>query len=348
MSRQFTALQGFAILFVIINHAVGLGNTIPTEVGYPPPTGLVLLILMLFGELGAFAVPIFLFTSGSFFTYALSGKDFRTSVKIIKTNILHVLWPYLIWSIFFYLVVAVFENQENSILGYLKSLIVGYPYNFIPILIFFYVFSLVLVRYGKKWAWLMLGLISLYQLFSLNIEFTGILGFSFPHWATYLTLPVLRRTLAIWGIYFPLGVIYSLHRENIIPWLTKFKWVLILVTAILYFMDVLDAATIIHMPIAHYLLPVTFILLIPLLKRESIPYVRGLENFGRRSYGLYLTNLTFLYLILIGIRYLVPQLLNYHGFLELFVFCIASIVLINLLYLLEKSPRKFFYRHVFG
>lgn len=348
MSRQFTALQGLAILFVIINHSVGLGNTVPKEIGYSPPTGFVLLLLMIIGELGAFAVPIFLFTSGSFFTYALSNKDLKPSFKIIRSNILHVLWPYLFWSGFFYLVIALLEKEVYSITGYLKFLIVGYPFNFVPILIFFYLFSLFLVRYGQKWGLLMLGIIGLYQLFLLNVEFTGILGFTFPQWAVYLTPPVLRRTLGIWGIYFPLGVVYSLNRENMIPWLRKFKWFFIFVTVILYFLDVFDAAALIYVPIAHYLLPVTFILLTPLIRRESLPFVRLLENFGKKSYGLYLTNITFQYLIFFGIGYLVPQLLNYHGFLELFVFAFFSFTMLNLMYKLEKSPTKIIYRQVFG
>jgi surface polysaccharide O-acyltransferase-like enzyme len=156
INRQFAALRGLAILLVVLNHSIHLGNWYSGEMGFSQPTGVEYTILLVLEQLGVFAVPIFLFLSGCFFVYAAKGKELKNAYKVVWT-----IWDILFSLIFFgrsysMSLIYVWLSQSYTIFEYLKHLIVGYPFNFIPLLIFFYLLAPVLVAAGKRLSWLFL------------------------------------------------------------------------------------------------------------------------------------------------------------------------------------------------
>src|SRR3990172_12585959 len=86
--------------------------------------------------LGILAVPTFLFISGSFVAYAAQGDPPHLSRKFLLSSLRHILIPYMIWSLVFYIFIYFYLDVQISILGYLKNLIVGYPFHFVPLLVF--------------------------------------------------------------------------------------------------------------------------------------------------------------------------------------------------------------------
>jgi surface polysaccharide O-acyltransferase-like enzyme len=348
MNRQFPAFRGLAIFLVILNHSITLGLWNADAYSSSQIGGVWGVLLLVLVQLGIFAVPVFLFISGSFFVYAARGSDPKLSYKTVWSGLKNILWPYLIWSVAFYVLIYVLNGERYSLLGYVKNLIVGYPNNFVPLMMFFYLLSPMIVKVGKRHGLALLVMAGLYQIFLLNVVYPGILGFAFPHWTWYFTPPVLRTTMALWGIYFPLGVIYSLHSKRINPVLYQLRWLLGITTALLFMLAVINEVLISGVAIAASLAPLFFMLCIPVIKRESIPFYRQLENIGRRAYGLYLTNLVVLNLIILAVQAIASWLNAYQLLLLVALVFLALEIPVLLMRSVERLPRLGVYRYMFG
>jgi peptidoglycan/LPS O-acetylase OafA/YrhL len=348
MHRQFPAFRGIAIILVVLNHSIHMGTKYSLESMFAPVIGWAGHLLDALLMLGFFAVPIFLFLSGSFFAYAAAKKNIRSSYKVVQKTLPFILFPYLIWSLIFYFEIFALHNQPVNLVEWLRNLVIGYPFNFVPLLIFFYLVGPILVILGKRLGWVLILLIAIYQLALINILRPGVLGFQFPAWFDIIALPVLKNPLADWAIFFPLGLVYVLKMEKTLPLLRRFKWGLIAVLVVLYVLSVLNATGTVNMPIARYIAPVLLMLVMPTIPRNSIPQVRTLEELGKRAYGLYLMNLLVLDLMLFAIQQFTPGLLGYPLMVIPFLFVFTFIIPITIMKWVERLPNPFIYRYVFG
>ena len=349
MSRQLGAFSGLAMILIVLNHAIFMGLQ-----GTAVYTNLILptwerTLLSIMQGLGVFAVPIFLFVSGSFVAYAARAKRVEgISYQFIWTGLRHILIPYVIWSLIFYLAVYLLRGEQHTLFGYIKNILVGYPYHFIPLLVFFYLLAPVLVYLSRRWSWLILLAVGIYQLFLLNLRDPAILGFAFPESWSLLALPVLTNTMADWGIYFPLGLVVSTKMGEIRPFLQRVKWVTAVITILLFILAVLDANRLINLAIARFLAPLTFILLVPVIERNSLPLVRQLEKVGKKAYGLYLTHLLILEIIVLLIGTLWPPLFGYSLIVYPLLFGLALYLPLLLMDGVARAPTRPAYRYLFG
>ena len=151
-----------------------------------------------------------------------------------------------------------------------------------------------------------------------------------------------------WALFFPLGIIYSLHAKSLLPQLRKFRWIIVLLTGLFFILTVLNFAMVINFPFAQWIAPVLFMGIIPVIKRESIPFVRQLELVGKRAYGLYLTNLTVLYIALTIFHAAIPALLGIPFVLFPILFILALGIPLVLMSSMERLPNHGVYRYVFG
>jgi hypothetical protein len=348
INRQFGALQGLAIVLVVLNHSINMGLD-TQRLGYPPPAeGGVYTVLLILHQLGVFAVPTFLFISGCFFAYAAQGDRPKLSWKVIWVGLRRLLWPYLFWSIVFYIWIHLRWNEAYTPLGYVKNLAVGFPFHFIPLIAFYYVFSPILVRLAKRFGFVLVVVIGLYQLVLINVVYPGMLGFTFPAWIDFLAPPVIRSTLALWAIYFPLGLVYSIHARNILAWLQRFRWAILALTIGFFMISLLDLFSVWRFPLASFICPLTFLFFAATLQRDSIPMVRELEKIGRKAYGLYLTNLLVLDVVLFGIQLLLPWLFEDQALLQPILFAVTLAGPLVLMNGVIRLPTRPVYRYVFG
>lgn len=352
MNRQFVALSGAAMVLIVLNHAIHMSFEFPAALGYSLIEGWPRAFLTVLQAFGAFAVPIFLFISGSFVAYAANAA-LRTSspisLKFIWSGLRHILWPYIIWSIIFYIVLAAQYGQTFTPFGYLKNLITGYPFHFVPLLMFFYVSAPLLVPLARRYGlWLILG-VGLLQLILLAIREPGIFYFSMPAFMARLMPPVIGNSLANWALYFPLGMVMSLHAKELKPYLLRFRWVAISLAIIIFLVGLLDAFGIITAAWARFICPVPLVLALPVINRNDIPALSLLETIGKRSYGVYLIHLIVIDLLLILIQHTIPDFLNY----QLILFPILFLAGLYFPLLLMNStsqhkPIRKVYRYVFG
>lgn len=350
MSRTFPALRGIAILLVVVNHSITLGLQFARNQGMTVPQWQKSLLIPI-KELGIFAVPIFLFLAGSYFVYAAQGKNIKTMYRMIPNNLLYIIFPYFVWSLAFYIVVFLIFGESNSLIGYAKSLIVGYPNNFVPLLFFFTLIAPLLILLSKKWPWLTLLVFLAYQAFLVVLLRPDVFGNIIPEWAKLFAPPIIRLPLALWGVFYPLGVVFGLKTEQFKQAFTRKINILVLVaiSSGLFILAVSTQLGFTNLPIVEVITPIFGLVCLTTVRRELIPFVRFFERLGKRSYGIYLTNLIvinlFFYLI---IRIGTKQLLESQPLLVILI--AVTTILLPLLFMewLEKSRGRAMYRLVFG
>jgi peptidoglycan/LPS O-acetylase OafA/YrhL len=311
MKRHYPALRGLAIFLVVLHHSIVLGTSIPAEWGFRTAAGTGGQILTVLSLLGWVAVPIFLFLSGSFYAYAAQGTPPSISPKIVLTNILRLLWPYIIWSIIFYLVIWLGRGTTYSAFGYLKNLVTGYPFHFVPLILFYILVSPVIVWVANRigWVWVLLS-ISIYQIFLILAVDSFQYGITLPVWTSNLVIPVLSRTMADWGIYFPLGLYMALNSSRVTPTLERLKWVFGGLGLLFFGITASHALGFLNFPMSRHLYPLMLIFVMPVLKKDQIPFRKWFETVGKHAYGLYLTHLIMIDIVLLLAKGIFPWLLN--------------------------------------
>ncbi len=344
MNRQFAALSGVAMLLIVLNHTIEMGTKVPLGYGYAPVTGAAENVLGVLKALGIFAVPSFLFISGAFVAYAARGTPPRLTRKFLAGAVAHILWPYVFWSFLFYLVVLAQFGERYSPAGYAKNLLVGYPFHFIPVLVLFYLLAPLLLRIGSRHGVALMVVLAAYQMFLLGVLHTDWV----PKSLHVLFPPVVGRTLAVWAVYFPLGLLYGIHMQRLLPLVKRWKTLLALAAALLFVLGLLHRAHEVRQLVAGFWSPVACVLLLPAIERRSIPWVGLLERIGKRSYGLYLTHLLVLDLILWGIGVALTGLLAYRILLLPFLFVTALIVPLAGMEALARSPARAVQRYILG
>lgn len=348
MNRQFPALRGIAILFVVLNHSIVMSYTIPERFGHTSNSTWERAILFSIKEIGLLAVPIFLLLSGAFLVYAVENKGLKLSYRIIFTNLVTIIIPYLLWSAIFYVLIALVFHETYSALEYIKNVIIGYPFNFVPLMIFLYLITPFLIRMGKKFPMFLLACILIYQLMLFNYQVPGGLGFTFPQWMEIIKPPVLWSTIASWGIFFPLGIIYKMHGNKIIPPIQQHSWVLTVITFSGFVLVILNELSVIQFPVIDILAPLMAMFLVPIITRDRIPMAKWLERLGKRAYGLYLTNLIVLTLVIKAFELLNPHFLDYHLISTPTIFILAITIPQAVMHLMELNRKLTGYRYVFG
>lgn len=348
MQRQYMALSGLAMALVVLNHAIHMGLLGLSRLGYPALPDGWRFTLTAVQALGAFAVPIFFVVSGSFMAYAARSAP-RLSASFVWKSVRHIVWPYVVWSLLYYVLMAVHQGERYSALGYLKNLAVGYPFHFVPLLIAFYLLSPLLIPLARRFSWLLLAAFGLYQLFLLALREPGLFGFAFPAQMDVLFPLVLGNPLADWAIYFPMGLVFGLHAARWKPRLLSYRWALVAATILLFGAGLLDVAGWLEVPWARYLCPVPLMFILPTIERKAIPAVGQLETVGKRSYGLYLTHLIVMNLVLIALELIGGQTVVM--VVLIFPLLLVAGLLVPMLLMgsfQQRGATRKVYRYVFG
>jgi fucose 4-O-acetylase-like acetyltransferase len=349
MKRHYPAMRGLAILLVVLNHVVTLGQDIPVNWGFPAASGLLANLLLLLKLIGWYAVPVFLFISGSFFAYAAKGDPPAVSWKVVQNNVIHLTIPYLIWSIAYYVLIFIGYGQSFSVAGYAKNLLVGFPYHFIPLILFYFLISPLLLLFSKRAGWLLtLVVIAGYQVF-LILALDGFkIGLEMPGWTNFFVIPVLARTFADWGIYFPLGLYLTLNNSFVMPKLEKFKLFSLITSLFFLLLAVLHSLQVFRFPLANHFYPLAFVFFLPVMKRDWIPRVRLFESVGKRAYGLYLTHLLVINAVLLLAYAFFPAILSSQLILQPVLFLLAVGIPLIVMNFTARRLSGGLYRYFFG
>jgi len=349
MNRQFAALRGIAMILVVLHHAVDLTKMAAERAGYAPLAGVGAAIVTPFYELGIYAVPLFLFISGAFMAYAAKGTPPTVSWKVVHNALKRLIWPYLLWSVVVYVEVYFHYGEVHSVMEYVKKLIIGTPFEFVPLLLFFYFVAPFIAKWaqGRRGLLLIVGF-SLLQLVAMNMEKPGILGFYFPGWMP-TDIPIIGGTLAQYAVYFPLGLVYSMNAKAINPVLERWKRPLLILIIALFGLHLLYAYHVFYAPILQYVAAAVTMMYMPLIPRTAVPQVRRIERISKRSYGLYLIHFTLIDVLLFAIASFVPGLFRVQLLLMPIMFVLGFVIPI---FVMEKLSQvklvRPVYQYIFG
>jgi surface polysaccharide O-acyltransferase-like enzyme len=344
MNKQFSALSGVAILLIVLNHTIEMDLNAPLGYGTPHVDGWTWIILSLMQTLGFFAVPIFLFISGAFVAYAARGNRAQLANKFMIRSLGHICWPYVFWSAAFYALIFLQFGKKFPLQGYTKNLLVGYPFHFIPLLIFFYLLSPLLVRLSRRYGLLLIAGIAVYQVCLLVLSLTD----GCQAWLKIFAPPVIRNNLTQWAVFFPLGLVYGMHIDSILPSLRRTRWLLLFATVVFFVLSSLSWRFSPYLSLCRFLSTFAAVLLLPVIERQSIPQANLLESIGKRSYGIYLSHLIVLDLTLLSLATIRPWLMDYRILFLPILYFIAIRLPLLLMSGLARSPGRPAYRYIFG
>lgn len=348
MNRQFPAIRGFAIFLVVLNHSIVLSLQAITQYELERTPIWIRNLLLMVKEMGVVAVPIFLFLAGAFMMYALKDKTIFEGYRLVLPALRNVIFPYLLWSAFFYLVFFLVRGETYSLFGYLKNLLVGYPFNFVPTLVFFIFISPLIAWALRRFPFITMSAIILYQILLVTIRLPGILGFSLPTWLGFLFIPVIGLPLALWAFFYPTGMLYIQYSEPFKNRLRAFLPVIITLTLVLFIIAVLKEIGTFDLPQAEWLLPMVFILLIPFINRKKIAFLAFFENLGKRSFGIYLLNLTVITLLVQAAANFIPWVFRLEPFLVIVLIAITILLITQFMAWVERTFSRKVYNFIFG
>jgi fucose 4-O-acetylase-like acetyltransferase len=341
MNRQYGALSGVAIFLIVLNHSIHFGLQVS------PVEGVWYKALVVLEALGGFAVPAFLFVSGAFVAYA--APEF--SGTFVRSSLERILWPYLIWSGVVYVLYYTLAGERLPVTGYLKNLLVGYPYHFVPLLVFWYLAAPGLVWIGRRRPVLLLAGIAVWQTYLLVVRSPALLGLDgpLPRWAAAATPPVLFTSMSEWGIYFPLGLVLSLHGSALKPRLQRWRPAAAAAMLALFGLGLMNAFGLVQAPWARLAAPIPLMFLLPTIDRTSIPLLDSFEWLGRRSYGVYLTHFVIIngIVLVLAKTPLHPERVPFLIF-PAFLAAALGLSLAVMEAMSQMTPGRRLYRHVFG
>ena len=350
MRRTIPILRGLAILGVIWNHAnwhvlslFAAGDA----AGHP---------FVLLDQLGKFPIVAFLFIAGYFAAYAASGgkRDMRWS--IVRVRLENLLWPWLLWSVIL-MVGHSFQDRPLSLVEFVRNLFI--QYYFIPLLMFYYLLSPLVVKSARKNARSLLIGAALIQLLALALFYARAYLPGFPDrlnpWVDLGPLAYLR-----FAFYFPFGVVCGMFPAMVKAPLNRFKPILPWLVLFFFGLSFLEGVLAYNLggeiwPIGNdqnklssVLYSMALVLCAVVYNRWRVPQSRTISNIGAHSYGLYLCHYVILGVMARVIVGVTPRLAA-QGWLFLPMLFFSTVGLsMFLLYGVARLPTRRYYRYVFG
>ncbi len=364
MRRQIPLLRGLAILAVVCNHAVGWGYvamfwwtdryrqvaSLPNYDQRGSPTYYVLLAVQ---QMALFSVPAFLFISGFFVSYAARGG---LRPKMVRTRVLHLLWPYLFWS----LVAFACDGVLGKLLTpgeYLRRLLVGKAvpaYFFVPLLIQFYLLAPWLVRLARDSGTALLVGAAVVNLVTVGVSYAILIGVD--------VVDALYKTgwLCPWyALYFPLGIVWGFRYKAIKAALARFRWWLAAATIVLGVASILESEAIYcsthdyawargGLKFSSVLYALAFIASFMSFEWKGVAADSLIVRLGNRSYGIYLVHPKVLELASKAIYNLYPTVLGCQMLYQPLLVVVGVAVPMFVMSVAQRSLFRKVYTLVFG
>jgi peptidoglycan/LPS O-acetylase OafA/YrhL len=367
LDRRLFLLNGLAIIAVVINHAAGWGYTdliwwahryLPVDVPYNAVIGsLPYYALLLLKQLTVFAVPAFLFVSGVFIAYAARTSQGNITWKVIRSRIMALLIPYLIWSLFAFVVSGVL-GQTYSLLEYAQRLLLGQAieaYFYIPLLVQFYLLTPWLVPLAQKRPIRLLVAAAVIQWGIIAFSYITSLGFKgvdhyqiIPFWA-----------FVRWIFFFAIGIVYGFHMQAFKAGLQRFRVGIIAILCIatplaviepewLYRLTGVEGWRGIALTISTSLYALSVLAAFVAFAQPNMRFSKGLTQLGNKSYGIYLIHPKTLELAARGLYHLTPFILSTQLLFQPVLIAVGLGLPLLLMEIVARTPLQRIYRYLFG
>lgn len=369
MYRKLSILSGIAITSVILNHAGGWGMVAmfwwvhryrPVE---PPNYDMLGSIPYFISDIihlsTVFAVPAFLFISGFFIAYAARAGKVGVGWKLIRTRIIALLIPYMIWSAYGLLQRIAFGEALVAKKVVLQILLTGVNGGlfFIPVLITFYLLSPWLVTLARQnWKGLLIGA-ALIQIIPISFRYLSMIYGETPLLQTLIQWTP-DQIFIRWAIFFPLGIVAGLYLDNFKEWLNRHKKTLLISLIITYLVMFTETQLIFILTPDHWrpgmssiffvVYGLLFILTFLAYEELPIPFERKFIQLGTKSYGLYLTHFIIMTISAKLIYHILPWLLSQQLLFQSLLLAVSLFTPLLAMSIVARSPLRKIYVYIFG
>lgn len=369
MIGRLLQLNGLAILAVVMFHAAGWGliAMFAWTSRYMPVSGadysqmgtVSYFALRTMEQLAVFAIPAFLFVSGIFIAFATPRSKSTVGWHVVGARLKGLLIPYLIWSLLIFALYAL-QGRVFAPKAYAVLLLTGKTnpvYYYIPLLAQYYLLSPLLVYLARK-SWLPLLIVAgIIQLAVILSYYPFLLGMEQP------TLLALNTLVPKWFFpsrifWFTLGIVVGFHRQQVQQSIIRYKWALLALALVLIPIGIIEWETIYSLSgkdwIPHretlldsvYSLAVIFGFLA--FAGSALPASRQLSDLAGKSYGIYIVHSPVMELVSRTIYHLAPWILGVQLLFQPIIIAAGLGVPLLLMWAVNKSPGRRYYRYLFG
>lgn len=367
MLRKLIALNGLAIFAVVVNHAGGWGqfSLIWWSDSYLPVTtpywGLVgswqYYLLLVIRQICIFCVPVFIFTSGFFVSYAAKKDSQGLKYSFVWNRIISLVIPYLIWT----LVIGVYDYVfygPRPVLEYVELFFtkgIISPFWFVPCLCYCYLLAPLIVKIGSRsWKTVILVTLAIQVLYIVLHYFsiqdydpasTNLLKSAAPFWSP---IP--------WIFLFSLGVYTGFHTGQIAQLIQKYRYLLWALVPVFAILNILETDELFRLTkgvqdvsvgaVTYTLYSITFIF--AFLTLTKIPLSAPLSKLGGKTFGIYLIHYVVIEISARAVHEFLPQYVAYlPAMLPVLIFLGLGLPLL-MMRVIAAFPTRQVYKYLFG
>lgn len=370
MLRRLLYLNSLAIIGVVLFHAAGMGFVAMFDwaerhlpAGVSPQTqigSLDYFLLRFFEQVAVFSIAAFLFISGYFISIAAGKQQENTPWSVVFARIRTLLIPYLFWSLVTLLLQFVLEGRRVPLPKIIVGLFIGRTnevFYFVPLLIQFYLLAPLFVWAARRNWKLLLTITAIIQVIYILLPYSIYLNLNIPQ------VSALWRWIPKWLFvtrifWFTLGIVVGFHLESVKKLLDQFRRPILFTALVCIPLGILEWELFFRLSgqtwLSHYetLLDLVYSLAVIAsvlaFANSFLPFTRRLENFGRVSYGIYLTHFLFIEYTAKIIYRTFPQLLGNQFLLLPLLILVGLGGPMLIMALFNRSPAQQFFTYIFG
>ncbi|PKO13682.1 MAG: hypothetical protein CVU39_17795 [Chloroflexi bacterium HGW-Chloroflexi-10] len=369
MVKKLLAINGLAIICVILFHASGWGFTslfwwthryLPVEVPNFDQLGSLSYYSLRFVEqLIIFAIPTFLFVSGYFIAFATGKNQNFPKIVWLFNRLIFLIVPFLLWSVLT-LIFKALLGEIYTPLQYMEILFTGKAaetFYFIPLLVQLYIISPLLTRLARKWPWILLAGTLLLLLVIRGMQYLLILNI---HFSGEIFIRAISPSWMLFGglFWFSLGIVVGFNLNAILAKLSRWRWVFLCSAILLIPAGIWEWETLLAnsgrgwFPTRETILDALYALMVlgvflsfPL---KQIAKSKWLNYLGSKSFGIYLSHTLVLTLTAKLIYNFAPQILGWQWLFQPILILLGLSIPILIMEITERTFLKRWYAYIFG
>lgn len=319
-------------------------------------------------QFSQFSVPAFLFISGYYIAYADKGNQSTSIGKTIKSRLVSLVIPYIIWSIAAFIFDGIL-GTTYPLIKYIELLFTegaNGPLYFTPLLCYCYILSPLLLKLARKsLLWLLIVTFTI-QLSTIIARYT-----SFMVDKNLLLDQFIKLTpdwsLPRWIFYFSAGIAVSLHANQVRIFIEKWKWQLLFATITFGFLSIVEAELIYRAKLLGYWRPtaglgtftfnfyaISFIFSFLSFNKLALPFSTLLAKLNNRSYGIYLIHFLGMTICAKVVYHIGPWILGQEWLLQPILIAAglgipySGMIILEWIQKRKMTSKILIYRHVFG
>lgn len=369
MVRRLLTLNGLATLGVVLYHATGWGFTAmfwwtnryqPVAVpDFEQLGGAGYYFLRLIEQLVIFSIPAFLFVSGYFIAVAAGRTQKTISWQVVKSRILNLLIPFLLWSILI-LVAKIVQGAQYTAVEFITTILTGRtadPFYFVPTLVLLYLVSPFLVPLARN-HWKMLLVVSLLVQSSMVLLRTLQLmpvDLSALNSVMFLTRSYLPFGFIFW---FSSGIVIGFHLAELKSFFVRYRRVALGMAALFFIAGLFEWEIILRASGQAWIGPretlvdnayaLAVLAAFIGFEQARLPFAGLLSQLGTRSFGVYLVHTPVLEYGARLIYHFLPWLLASQFLLQPVLFILGLGIPLLLMSAVNRSPARKYYGYLFG